>query len=545
MVSQAIRTRALRSMFRASPVFALLWEQWRVTRGVMLFAVAVTLGIALPLHFAAAYIRSPLLDPSFVSLGAYFFSLLVVAIFFAVDYSSVDEVRLGIAARQQLLPMRRAWLVLGHFAYRVGMMGALAAALGLVVNALYSREATIPFEDGVTLAVCIMTYVLAISWTVGRNGLSVGFVTALVLVWPMYFSSLYVAHGVFGQGRYTPPLLFMAICSVMAIGGALQCHTTGGRTSAASRFVEREATSHTSKFTSPEQALRWLEWRRRGLVFPVVTILLGASYLSFILIVILLDHYAGLTLRVSLSTPDALLGWIVPGAAIITGMYHLFDDWRRSQSGQDSLVYLKPIPFSEILRNRLRVRITSVLTTFGMLSILCANLFLIAWSAGIPLEKWPIIHEAVSSIATPIAGIILSILVFAGFVSVCWALMGLPPIVVGVIVLWCCLRLAGQSYGPSMDSVFVVYGVGLTVVLALLYYAVAAWRKRTFTRKTVLVWCGLSVPFAMLAVPWAWMIRGSLDLDDVFVTGSALALGLGPALAVFHYASWVKRLRSR
>ncbi|MBI5095987.1 MAG: hypothetical protein HZB26_26570 [Candidatus Hydrogenedentes bacterium] len=53
-------TTALRSAFRVSPIFALLWEQWRVTRGVVLTtaAIAVVVDVALAVGFQEQPLRS-------------------------------------------------------------------------------------------------------------------------------------------------------------------------------------------------------------------------------------------------------------------------------------------------------------------------------------------------------------------------------------------------------------------------------------------------------------------------------------------------------
>ena len=303
------------------------------------------------------------------------FGLLYVAAIFTQPEADITAPGSGYPNHLFILPVRTRELVLWPMVY-----GGLSLAAGwfMLAGLVMNRPPVVaPFLWPAAMLVAILASLQALFWTpmrfpTARIFIAIGLLGALT-----YFG----AANPYGLAEWKLSLVFAGV--VAAAFGVAVRGVACARMSAQAIRVPRESVSarivtQKAAFRTPQRAQFWYEFRRGGMVLPVITLMicvlssvpiffeqaLGSPYYAAPVVANLyVMVYLGALLR---ALP--FIAWILGGAVWISGA-------RASALSLPAFIAMRPLSSIEMAAARLKARIASAGIAFGIM-LVCALIWL-------------------------------------------------------------------------------------------------------------------------------------------------------------------------
>ena len=218
-MSYSTGSMAWRSVFRVSPMFALVWERvagnargrFCGDRGQCLHGVAATQRPGRTPGWGAAV--------QVVRYIAATVSILGLALALLLNRDTKGNFSLGFPARQYELPMRRALLAGVHVAYRLVVFAGVAAFLGATFCVL--DDAEMSNSVGVTLTgVCALAYLFRGVLDSRPGRIALGIALSVGLAGPAFRAYLELTEASLKLNPYLAVVLFTALFGGIATHSA-------------------------------------------------------------------------------------------------------------------------------------------------------------------------------------------------------------------------------------------------------------------------------------------------------------------------------------
>lgn len=441
------------------------WEQWRQTYKGLLLVLAMLLAFAAVVWQFRELVEYIFAKNLTLVVGAAHVPALGAMVLLFIQE---NRGRIGFAypRRMLVLPAHTAVLVAAPFVYRIVVVGAFALLTGFVCD-LFVRDAYFVWPQVWLLTTATAAAHALVFLTCGY-GAATGtaiFVAALLATTPglHYFLGAMQAHlslpsplpddyrvPDIGYGGAPIAALVLGFWFVAAYIGARHARSevpedpVGGLVRVATRitYFDRER----GQFNSPEDAQRWLEWRRGAYLFPWISLVVG------IVLTLTLQSAADqmenrfvlsfYLLAVAPAVVASLVGYIVT----------------RSGNDYQWFVGARPLTTAAIARAKLRAGVRAVFWAY----VLLLAVFLVTFKWRFPND--PILPSLVSDLRVITStqgpyseGLALFAIVGITTVLAVWTLFwlarasGVFVMLAGVIVaLWS--AWAGGIYVVDMDT---------------------------------------------------------------------------------------------
>lgn len=370
-----------------SSVPALLWEQWRLTRWLMLLLLA----IALSLHQLmwtlghARLLRTT--DLGVVGDALVLASLGLCMVFFALSFNDPKDLRLGFPRRLYRLPVSTvslvSWGLLGRLAIATVQFAALFAIHHVYFGG-FTRLSYAPAMLGfLSLFLCLLAIVWATGGYSGKAGVAavVLFLALLALCGPAAAEAFQrvgiVAFATCAAGAFVVAWAGVALDRAGTWQGAPGprgvlswiLFPPGQRLRALLDWAFRPLRVGGRAFPSPTQAQVWLESRRTGLLLPALTVIfcLGAFFL--------LPFSLGVDPRdLPPRTAPRVLLLALGAAGFVAGIVTALLDQRDQTSGMAAFLTSRPLSSTGLAKARLKAAALSVARTFlmGVVLLVCS-----------------------------------------------------------------------------------------------------------------------------------------------------------------------------
>ncbi|MBI4559320.1 MAG: hypothetical protein HY706_17175 [Candidatus Hydrogenedentes bacterium] len=274
-----------------SPIAALIWQQWRETR--LILALTLLALFVESLLFNALRLNKTFyaIDPGVLELQDAV-PVCIAGIVIAFSHARKDDLRPSLPARVLTVPVSTSRLAFTYLSYRMVAVGLVA---GLAAMSAFSHgSATVPDFGDVGLAILLSmacyAYLQAILWSAGAlNVAAAGLVIVLtlpVVAWLVVhflqiteaitkhsfgFRATIVDTGLIAFGLISLVSGFPLAASGLGVALERQGAWATIRSRLAGLVRARRKTA--KSFKSPEEALVWFEWRRFGVVVPILTVM--------------------------------------------------------------------------------------------------------------------------------------------------------------------------------------------------------------------------------------------------------------------------------
>lgn len=526
MVAQTLAETSSRR--RPSPLWALLWEEWRQTRAPLLAGTGfVLLAMTATLAATGWTITWPF-DSDEYYLCTWLLGLLLLWQVGTLLFSGYGRNDLGFTFPRRLftLPVPSTTLALVRIGYGAAVMAVTFGPLGWILSTTGDE-----FGPGVAfaaVAVQALLYVQAVAWTLGRRP-AVAAVVGVFAWAPFAFLGLELfrltRHLGFG-GLLLPTLLNVAVFTAVAVAGVVADRRgTGIGKSLRLRvaaLLGRQSYDESDPFPpppSPKQAQFGYEWRRRTL--PTLWVALGTG--ALVAMAYLLLIYAGrlvffgpggVLIRVQNVVMQMLMALTAAGTTVgllAAGIAQRLIDERERASGLGRFIAVRPQGTAAIAAARLKA-LASGTVIVQVVPLLLAVLVMAPTEFGARflydfLFNRPPSHPGV-------------FVLFLMWILLGWSLLTMP--LTSCVVFWAMVSTAESAEYALNSGRAVTFTHWLPMLAVLL--AIAAWglRKAFMARRLGLVSDGRLL---VLAAAWlfTWALLYARFGPDLFLTWDTLA----------------------
>ena len=531
-----------------SSVPALLWEQWRLTRWLMLLllAIAVSLHQLMWTLAHARIFRST--DLGVVGDGLVLASMGLYILFFVLSYNDPRDLRLAFPRRLYRLPVSTASLVSWALAGRVAIAAIQFAALLTIHHIYFGEVSRLSYTSALSCYLSLFVCLLAIAWSAGGHSAQAG--VALTVV----FLALFLIFGQAVENTFERfGLIAFAACAAGAFvvawaGVALDRAGTwqgapgprgllnwitlpqGQRLRALPDWAFRPLRVGGRVFTSPGHAQVWLQSRRTGLLLPALVLIFWLA--TFVLFPLTMGvDPRDVPLRSVLHLFLLALGI----ASFATGVVTAFLDQRDQTSGMAAFLTSRPLSSTGLAKARLKAAALSVARTFLIVAVL---LVFSLW-----VSQFFSRHDLLSSIITrahPADLARAALLVVAAVLAVWTLLWCATPLLIGLFAFNFIPFYVGVLLFDKPHSGVLYWGLAewfpwfvcAVLLLGTAWAFVAARRQRLLSNHALVaalaVWCAGSVALLLLSLTPAV----SLEIYELAVCVGLLALPLTPFATV-------------
>ena len=431
----------------------------------------------------------------------------------ALLYCHSDERNLTMTMPSYLLrlPVRTSELVIYRMSYNLFCVAVVAIGCSTLCRLVFGpSNSTFEFYSPFRIGITTFAVLQALAWSIGAKGIFRLLVACVVCV--------FVAGSLdMDAPRYLRANLSLSVASVISL--VLAASTIVAyvgvrmRRSEAIRFdgmlrstlsvFGRERRIERPPFNSPDEAMRWFEWRRQSRLLPWlvcgVTIFVLATTVNFMRM-----HEQYLGNEIALVSSQISVGvcctTLIP-TTLVFGAYCCFQNQRLQLGPLQTFFYARPVTTKSIAVARIIVALRSVVLSMIPLLLSCTVAVVLALRDGDTTLPSRLPAFVANHMGLRGAGIAL--LLFWGMFAIAWCVQWfgnlLGPLLVLGTLSTVLLSVDGSNYGAVNEHVlFVVAGFVLFTATAAAGYL--AFQRDLIDRRGVYVslavWPLLAVGFS-------------------------------------------------
>ena len=366
-------------------------------------------------------------------------------------HSDERDLKMTMPAYLLRLPVRTIELVGWRMSYGVVCVGVIGIGSSVVRYLFFGAavEAEFAFWTPVLIGTTTFAMLQALAWSVGAKGLVAFLLVNPVVLLLAVWLGFEAPPDSFDPSRLTAGrVVFTLAVSFLVAYAGVRIRRGGGFGISAipaglSSMFARDTGVDRPPFASPEEAMRWFEWRRQAQVLPVLV--LGGSLFLGSGALMLLDRMnagepTGRTLLAGVSGGlvaaeflNAL--WITAG---LFGAYCFFQNQRLQTGLQKTFLFIRPVSTKTLATARIVVALRSAVVSLVPLVLACAVAVMFAArsedTSGLP---------AVVERNMGLGGIGIAVLLLSGMLAAVWCLQWFGNVAalvtllgVGSAVLW-------------------------------------------------------------------------------------------------------------
>ena len=359
----------------SKPVRALLWQQWRQCRWLMLLAFAVW--FVFPLYdslmaYMSGFMRRDMYDGellSFLRLGragqSFLVLFFVLSGYTAMTRFNVGDIRTAAShfpRRYYLLPVRTNILVRCEFFGRLSSVAFLGLAMILIHVLIYGGPGWLWVVPLFFVALCAC--MMGVSWFLRSFGIVINVVafgvafavfawTAVSLKAPQYV--------VIALHILLVPVLLAVSYTIARIGVAYDRRGESGGMLSGLSSDEKTTGGRVKPFASAESAQLWYELKRIGKPIPVYTLFCAVGMLFLLYFVVTFTISRTNDLFGTMAVPALLSGLFL--ATFIVGSGRAERDLRESGGKRNSFMSLRPMSTPAMADARFKAGAYGILLT--------------------------------------------------------------------------------------------------------------------------------------------------------------------------------------
>jgi len=521
-----------------SPVYALVWEQWRQVRLIIVAGVAMTYAAAWALHYSmVASLGSDLvgrgLGPETIfdewagsSTGLAAITLILVGAALLFSHSSPRNLRMGLPARILNLPVPTVQLAVVQAGFRFAVMGLTALLIGLALSAINTEYLTVvlPFA---AVAVLGYAYASAIALTIGIVSPVAASVVIVVTTGPALAVTAYLLSVGFTEGPGATIAVYAVVLAAL-FAVSFDRFARIRSVPAGERLLRPRA--HVPLLRRPRpgevgiEGFR-VECRRLGWIAPSF----AAAALSLSAVEILLSGLSGFDY--GLRYVEEMLFILPCISGFIVGMVLIARDHRDGVSGVARYVWTRPASVQQAVLDRMKAVALSMAITWlvPFLLYVAVNLF------------GPFNHRL-----GPIEQFFFVALSYAGAFLFAWLAVWTPYILIAYwLYLGTYAGLQQYVFGWKDDTVGVVLVPCIAVLAVFALFAREAWRRRLFDARVVVRAAVLCLVCSAASYWWLnCLVReDGQGWDQPAYWLAAASAGLVPMITLFAHGVLLDRIR--
>ena len=476
--------------------------------------------------------------------------LCIIALLYC--HSDERDLKMNMPAFLLRLPVRTIDLVVWRMSYGLLCVGVIGIWSSGVHELFFGAavEAEFAFWTPFLIGTTTLAVLQALAWSVGVKGiiafLLVNPVALLLAVW-LGFETL---PDSFDPSRYTAGrvLSTLAVSFLVAYVG-VRIRRSGGLginaiPAGLSSMFARDRGIDRPPFASPEEAMRWFEWRRQARMLPVLV--LGGSLFLWSVALALLDRAnvgqsSGSTM---LAASGGLVATTFSNALVITaalfGAYCLFQNQRLQTGPQKTFLFVRPVSTKTLATARVVVALRSAVVSMVPLVLACAVAVMLAARSEDPaVVQNYMVHRLLGGHAVTLGGIDIAVLLLLGMLAAVWCLQWVGNVVAFLALFWigsaCLWVLSGFDYTRLEPFWTPMLGIGTLMLFAGCGYLFYLAHQRDLVERSRLL-------IALAALPLLLVGLSTLMSWEGYVNSGMLAfavLPLAPLATVplfMHYA---------
>lgn len=474
-------------------------------------------------------------------------------------HSDERDMKVTMPAYLLRLPVRTIDLVIWRMGYGLFCVAVIGIGSSGVHYLFFGAEMEAAFAFWTPFLIGISTFAMlqALAWSIGARGIvMLVLTTPIVLLLARWLVGFELNPEPFDPTRHTAGAILstLAVSFLVAYVGVRTRRREGFDISrilgALPAIIARDRAVALPPFTSPEEAMRWFEWRRQSRMLPLLVC--GASIFFVIIVLTSLD----INPSTPRSTVLAAYGEIVAGICFFMlglttatfGAYCCFQNQRLQIGPQKTFLFIRPVSTKAIANARLVVALRSVVISMVPLILVCAVAVLLAARSGTSTD--PSVLPAFVDKHMGLSGAGIALLLFFGMFAITWCVQWFgnllaPLAVLGIVSLFQLAVVGNDYHRVEEDYLFGITGLVLFAASAFAGYM--AHQRDLVEKKSLYValaaWPLLAVGFSML-LHWGQYVNNGSSPYELLLhnTSNVLAfavLPIAPLVTVplfMHYA---------
>lgn len=406
----------------------MLLEQFQRTLPILVLCLGISTVLCL-LHYTGLWLERRVtgahVSPDLELIGFTVFLAHAIG-FLALLYCHCDERDMKVTMPTYLLrlPVRTIDLVIWRMGYGLFCVAVIGIGSSAVHYLLFGAEMESAFAFWTPCLIGVTTFAMfqALAWSVGAKGI-VMLIFAIPIVLKLSdWLGFTFDHEPFDPSRYTTEIV-LSLLAVSFLVAYVSVRTRRKEGFDISRLLSALPSKFTSDrgvdrppFTSPEEAMRWFEWRRQGRMLPVLvlggSIFLGISALASL--EISSAQYPRSTMLAFYGELVAVMCYAALGLAATTlGAYCFFQNQRLQLGSLKTFLFIRPVSTKAIANARLDVVFRSVVVSMVPLVLACAVAVLLSARSTEPTGLTAIVDMGVG-------GVGVALLMFFGMLAAVW-----------------------------------------------------------------------------------------------------------------------------
>ncbi|MDZ4857853.1 MAG: hypothetical protein SGI88_02640 [Candidatus Hydrogenedentes bacterium] len=255
-----------------SPTYALIWEQWRQVRTVVVLGIVLTFAASLSGYLIKWVSTDEWASFTFAMAWG---SLLLVMAVLMFTHSSVRDLRMGLPARMLTLPLTARHIAATQIGFRFAVMAGTALVLGVLLTTINEKY----FEIAHSLVGAIVLYAYAsMLATLGRRFPVVVIAMIIITIAPVVATVYYLDNGAVNWFGFQYGVLGTFIFFCMAASFVSLARI---REPARVQILFDTASPQNTEFKVlgvRASGPYWFEWRTVGWIVPAVTLFSGIFF---------------------------------------------------------------------------------------------------------------------------------------------------------------------------------------------------------------------------------------------------------------------------
>ena len=341
-------------------------------------------------------------------------------------HSDERDIKLNIPHYLLLLPLRTLDLVL----FRMGYTLLCVALIGIWSSGIYyllfgvEMQAIFSFWEPMLYGVTIFAILQALAWCIGGSGFGV-ILTALTihLLANWLFFDFKAQFGDITGTIAGDALSLVAASFLVAYVGIRTRRREGIAISKLlgplSYIFMRDRGVERPPFQSPEEAMRWFEWRRQGRILPAGAIFASIVFSIFAVSQVhkpLISEYPFNSAMTVYFVAITIAFYTALGVATIScGCYTLFQNQRIQLGPEKTFLFIRPVSTKDLATARIAATLKSVLIAIPPFVIVCAITIFFAARADDPNGLPGYVQERIG-----LDGAAIALFLLLGFMTIIW-----------------------------------------------------------------------------------------------------------------------------
>ena len=500
---------------------AMLREQFQRTLPIVLVGVVVSTVLCLLQYVTLAWEgRVSVADGSpemvIIPIG-----LVVIALLYC--HSDERDLKMTMPAFLLRLPVRTIDLVAWRMSYGLLCVGVIAIWSSGVQYLAFGTavEAHFAFWTPFLIATTMFAVLQALAWSFGGNGILALLVGEPVVLLFAIWLGWELPTQPFDPSRFTAArvLSTLAASYLVAYAGVRIRRHDGLDLSAIPTGLFSRLARHRDvdrpPFASPEEAMRWFEWRRQARMLPVL-VLAGSLFLGSVVLTLAGPSIGQSAWSMTLAVSGGLVSVAFLNTLGITaalfGAYCFFQNHRLQTGPQQTFLFIRPVSTKTLATARVVVALrSSVVSLVPLVLAYVVTVLFVARvddSTGMP---------AVIESSTGLGGLGVATVLLCGALAAVWCLQWFGNVAaflsllgVGSAVLWVISGFDDTRLRLDPASSPVLW-IGTFLLFAGCAYLFFAAFRRDLVEKRILVIALAALPFLFIGFSTLLSLDGYSD----------------------------------